>query len=64
MLQLENELQANGYNATATGENPIVVTFGAPSNRIYKIESDGSIKVISNEVIANRPWDGRIYRAV
>ena len=41
--QLENELQANGYNATATGENPIVVTFGAPSNRVYEIDANGNI---------------------
>ena len=41
--QLENELQANGYNATATGENPIVVTFGAPSNRVYEIDASGNI---------------------
>ena len=41
--QLENELQANGYNATATGENPIVVTFGAPSNRVYEIDASGNV---------------------
>ena len=41
--QLENELQANGYNATATGENPIVITFGAPSNRVYEIDANGNI---------------------
>ena len=41
--QLENELQANGYNATATGENPIVVTFGEPSNRVYEIDASGNI---------------------
>ena len=41
--QLENELQANGYDATATGENPIVVTFGAPSNRVYEIDASGNI---------------------
>ena len=41
--QLENELQANGYNATATGENPIVVTFGEPSNRVYEIDASGNV---------------------
>ena len=41
--QLEDELQGNGYNATATGENPIVVTFGAPSNRVYEIDANGNI---------------------
>ena len=41
--QLENKLQANGYNATATGENPIVITFGAPSNRVYEIDANGNI---------------------
>ena len=42
--QLQDELQGNGYNnATATGENPIVVTFGAPSNRVYEIDASGNI---------------------
>ena len=41
--QLEDEMKANGYNATATGENPIVVTFGAPSNRVYEIDANGNI---------------------
>ena len=41
--QLEDEMQGNGYNATATGENPIVITFGAPSNRVYEIDANGNI---------------------
>ena len=41
--QLQTELQSNGYSATATGENPIVVTFGAPSNRVYEIDASGNI---------------------
>ena len=41
--QLQTELQSNGYDATATGENPIVVTFGAPSNRVYEIDASGNI---------------------
>ena len=41
--QLEDEMKANGYNVTATGENPIVVTFGAPSNRVYEIDVSGNV---------------------
>ena len=41
--ELEDELQGNGYNATVTGENPIVVTFGEPSNRVYEIDASGNI---------------------
>ena len=41
--QLEDEMKANGYNVTATGENPIVVTFGAPSNRVYEIDASGNV---------------------
>ena len=41
--QLQTELQSNGYDATATGENPIVVTFGEPSNRVYEIDASGNV---------------------
>ena len=41
--QLEDEMKANGYNVTVTGENPIVVTFGAPSNRVYEIDVSGNV---------------------
>ncbi len=40
------------------GNNPNnYITFNGQTWRILSKESDGSIKVISNEVIANRPWD-------
>ena len=42
--QLENELQANGYNVAAEEvDGKIKVTFGAPSNRVYAIDSNGNI---------------------
>lgn len=42
--QLENELQANGYNVAAEEvDGKIKVTFGAPSNRVYVIDSNGNI---------------------
>ena len=40
---LNDQFKANGTDATASGENPITVTFGEPSNRVYTIDSNGNI---------------------
>ena len=40
---LNDQFEANGTDATASGENPITVTFGEPSNRVYTIDSNGNI---------------------
>ena len=58
--QLENELQANGYNATATGENPIVVTFGEPSNRVYEIDASGNVAEAKPPVTLEQAKDDSI----
>ena len=41
----KDELQANGYDATAVdnGDGTITVTFGEPSNREYEIDANGNI---------------------
>ena len=39
--ELEDELQSNGANATATGDKPITVTFD--SGRQYTIDANGNI---------------------
>ena len=41
--ELDAELKANGANATATGTNPITVTFN-DSKRSYTIDANGNIK--------------------